>query len=451
MRIAVPIHSFEPGGVERVALNLCAAWQQAGEEVTVVLGREDGAMRDPAPPLDYAVLPEPVPTAAFETLWMVRVMRRYLARARADVVFASGNTYGIIGVAMKLLLGRHCPPVAIKLSNDLYRRDMMAPYRMAYHWWLRVQGRWLDHFVGMAQPMRAEIAELMRVPEAKITIIEDPSLEERQFAALAALPRSEALPRAPHYVAVGRLARQKNFPLLLRAFARLRDPAARLTIVGEGGERGKLERLADRLGIADRLAMPGHVADPLPYLAQASAFVLSSDGGLTIDLMPAHVRGLTPSRIPRQNARTSDQLCRELVSMGMMAAGESDNNLYERIVSMIEKELIAQVLKSCGGVQTRAATRLGINRNTLHKKLSEYRLDDTAGPAGGSGRNEDEPGPDDLGEPQSVEHDVAQREIGVLHHPGPHRVGLAIGRDVPQFDKRSVRGAGHFESPIRLR
>ncbi len=130
MRIAVPIHSFEPGGVERVALNLCAAWQQAGEEVTVVLGREDGAMRDTAPPLDYAVLPEPVPTAAFETLWMVRVMRRYLARARADVVFASGNTYGIIGVAMKLLLGRHCPPVAIKLSNDLYRRDMMAPYRM---------------------------------------------------------------------------------------------------------------------------------------------------------------------------------------------------------------------------------------------------------------------------------------------------------------------------------
>ena len=54
---------------------------------------------------------------------------------------------------------------------------MMAPYRMAYHWWLRVQGRWLDHFLGMAQPMRAEIAELMRVPEAKITIIEDPSLE----------------------------------------------------------------------------------------------------------------------------------------------------------------------------------------------------------------------------------------------------------------------------------
>ena len=122
-----------------------------------------------------------------------------------------------------------------------------------------------------------------------------------------------------------------------------------------------------------RYSWPGNVRELQNYIERA--FVLSSDGGLTIDLMPAHVRGLTPSRIPRQNARTSDQLCRELVSMGMMAAGEADNNLYERIVSMIEKELISQVLKSCGGVQTRAATRLGINRNTLHKKISDYNLE----------------------------------------------------------------------------
>ncbi|MEQ1494218.1 MAG: glycosyltransferase [Novosphingobium sp.] len=276
MRIAVPIHSFEPGGVERVALNLCAAWQADGEEVTVVLGREAGAMKPVAPKLAYALEREPFPTAAFETLWLIRVLRRYLKRNLADVLFASGNTYAIVAVAMKLMLGRRCPPIAIKLSNDLYRIDMIAPYRAAYHWWLRVQGRMLDHFVGMAEPMRAEIARLMRVPDERITIIEDPSLEEAQFAALAALPR-HAGPRPPRYIAVGRLARQKNFPLLLRAFARLNSPAARLTILGEGAERAKLERLAVQLGIADQLSLPGHVSDPMPHYAAASVFVLSSD------------------------------------------------------------------------------------------------------------------------------------------------------------------------------
>lgn len=277
MRIVVPIHSFELGGVERVALGLCAAWQADGEAVTVVLGREGGAMRAAAPALDYALEPEPVPTAAFETLWMIRVLRRFLKREQVDLMFAPGNTYAIVAVVMKLLLGRRCPPVAIKLSNDLYRKDMIAPYRAAYHWWLRVQGRRLDHFVGMARPMRDEIAQLMRVADDRITIIEDPSLHEAQFAALSALPRFAQTPRAPHYVSVGRLAGQKNYPLLLRAFARLADPAARLTIVGEGAERGKLERLAAELGIADRFDLPGHVSDPLPYLAAASAFVLSSD------------------------------------------------------------------------------------------------------------------------------------------------------------------------------
>ena len=41
----------------------------------------------------------------------------------------------------------------------------------------------------------------------------------------------------------------------------------------------------------------------------------------------------------------------------------------------MERELIAQVMASCDSVQTKAASKLGINRNTLHKKLKEYGLD----------------------------------------------------------------------------
>ncbi|MCA9093517.1 MAG: sigma-54-dependent Fis family transcriptional regulator, partial [Planctomycetaceae bacterium] len=49
--------------------------------------------------------------------------------------------------------------------------------------------------------------------------------------------------------------------------------------------------------------------------------------------------------------------------------------LYDQVVSMVEKELIDQVLKSCQGVQTKASGRLGINRNTLHKKIADYQLE----------------------------------------------------------------------------
>jgi len=272
----MPIHSFEPGGVERVALNLAGAWQADGVEVKVLLGRDAGAMQGIAPGLDYVRLPEPIPTAAWETIWMIWCTWRRLRVSQVDVLFLAGNTYGIVGAAVKLLLGKRCPRIVIKISNDLERRDMPGIGRWFYHRWLLVQGYLFDRFVGMAAPMRTEIAEAMRVSDGSITIIEDPSLELAQRDALGSFPRNGTTPRAPNYVSVGRLSGQKNFPLLLRAFAKIDDPAARLVIVGEGADRAKLERLAAHLRIAERVSLPGH-CDPSPHLAAASAFVMSSD------------------------------------------------------------------------------------------------------------------------------------------------------------------------------
>lgn len=276
LRIAMPIHSFEPGGVERVALNLASAWQADGVAVKVLLGRDAGAMRGIAPSLDYVRRPEPIPTAAWETTWMIWCTWRWLRVNQVDVLFLAGNTYAIVGAAVKLLLGKGCPPIAIKISNDLKRRDLPAPARWLYHGWLRIQGRLFGRFVGMAAPMHAEIAAAMQVGDQAISVIEDPSLEAAQRHALGAILRDGATPRAPSYVAVGRLSGQKNFPLLLRAFARLDDPAARLVIVGEGADRTRLEQLAAKLGIAERVSLPGH-CDPAAYLAAASVFVMSSD------------------------------------------------------------------------------------------------------------------------------------------------------------------------------
>ena len=58
-------------------------------------------------------------------------------------------------------------------------------------------------------------------------------------------------------------------------------------------------------------------------------------------------------------------------------------------MGQVERELIQQVLQTCDRVQIKAAARLGINRNTLHKKLSEYRIDESAPAAGGPQRNGD--------------------------------------------------------------
>jgi len=56
----------------------------------------------------------------------------------------------------------------------------------------------------------------------------------------------------------------------------------------------------------------------------------------------------------------------------------SSANLYDLVVGLVEKPLLRAVLRETGGNQVRAAEILGINRNTLRKKLTEHGIDPDA-------------------------------------------------------------------------
>lgn len=289
------LHSFDPGGVERTALRLCAAWQAQGARVTVLMGRDTGATRASAPQLDYVVYPSgPVPTAPFETLWMIRCLWKRVRAARPDVIFCAGNSYTVVAVALRLLLGQSCPPIVAKVSNRLDRRDMPRLGRPFYRLWLRIQGRMIGRWVAIAPGLDEEIIMLMRVAPGLISVIADPAISEAEATVLAAsraAPRQ--VPEGRLFLALGRLVRQKRFDLLIDAFARGARPGDRLAIIGEGPWRRRLERRAAGRGIEDRLLLPGHIGDLVPWFAHADALVMSSDyEGLPAVLVEALAAGL---------------------------------------------------------------------------------------------------------------------------------------------------------------
>ncbi len=89
-------------------------------------------------------------------------------------------------------------------------------------------------------------------------------------------------------LAAGDLVPENDFDLLIRAFAGVArlDPRARLIIVGEGPERGALERLAQDEGVIEYVGMPGAVdaTRMLHWFERAHVFALTRHEGCGQDL-----------------------------------------------------------------------------------------------------------------------------------------------------------------------
>jgi len=119
---------------------------------------------------------------------------------------------------------------------------------------------------------------------------------------------------------------------------------------------------------------PGNVRELQNYVERA--VVLAPGDELTADLLPEIVRKGQRRRIGRSTGADLTSLSADLIREGIESAGPDSDNLYAMVVSRVERELIAQVMLECDGVQVKAAARLGINRNTLHKKIRQYGLDE---------------------------------------------------------------------------
>ncbi|HWL10581.1 MAG TPA: sigma-54 dependent transcriptional regulator [Planctomicrobium sp.] len=140
-------------------------------------------------------------------------------------------------------------------------------------------------------------------------------------------------------------------------------------------KRPILSVVPEALSFLQNYLWPGNVRELQNYIERA--IVLADGDELTSDLLPSHVRGEAPRRLGRIDRNELQSLCAELVERGLSEVAE-DGKCHEQVMGLVERELILQVLRSCQGTQTKTATRLGINRNTLHKKIEDYKLEGEA-------------------------------------------------------------------------
>jgi glycosyltransferase involved in cell wall biosynthesis len=272
-RLALFLPTLDDGGAERVMLQLAASFSARGRAVDLVVAVPGG-------PLDGQVPPGPrvVSLDASRTVLALPALVRYLRRERPGALLSTLEHANVLAVGAGTF-ARAGVPIVLREANVLLPRAELGRQARLLRRLMRHAYLAADRIVAVSRRVAASLTEELGLDAGRIRTIYNPivtaALREKATAPLDDPWFAGGAP--PVVLGVGRLAPQKDFPTLIRAFARVRaGRQARLVILGEGPERRSLEELTRQLGVAADVQLPGYDHNPFRYMARASVFALSS-------------------------------------------------------------------------------------------------------------------------------------------------------------------------------
>lgn len=280
------------GGAEISLLRLAQGLREHGVRPVFVIHRADAAARRLAGDMELVSL------QADRTLSATRRLVALLRRQPPDfLVSALTHTNVVAAVAAKLarvrtrvIVTEHAP------ISSMRQIDASSTYRMTLAlmpWAYRLA----DAVVAVSQGVHADIGPMLpAATRRRFEIIANPVLRKDWQSLSEAAVGDDWFQdgAAPVVLSVGRLSPEKNFALLVRAFARLpsdatAQPAPRLAIIGEGPEREALQGLIGELGLQGRVRLLGQRDNPFAFMRRACVFAMTSNfegfGNVLIEAM----------------------------------------------------------------------------------------------------------------------------------------------------------------------
>jgi glycosyltransferase involved in cell wall biosynthesis len=317
-RIAFLLDNLNGGGAERVILGMASGFADLGYSVDLLVCELHGELCASVPHnVNLIALPhvgkleglaDAIRGAGWHgfgdllfwvasgrkiprSLCHVRAIRDYLRAQRPAVLCSAlgkSNISAVLaaavaGVETRVYVGAHIAhSQRSEQSRKSGKRQNYSIVPMLRRCFARAQG-----VIAVSRGVADDTINFLGVDPARVHVVYNPVVTAQAAGNCETLPvhpwfNNGAL---PVILGMGRLVEQKNFPLLIRAFAAARaKTAARLVILGgdkssaeQMAHRRQLQALAAELGVADDVALLGYQSDPYAFLRAASVFVLSSN------------------------------------------------------------------------------------------------------------------------------------------------------------------------------
>lgn len=274
-KISLFIPTLDGSGAEKIALTLANSFVARGYQVDLIVIKSGGKFYNQ---LDSSV--NIINLNCSRIIFCFFSLINYLNKNKPDVFLSSLTHSNIISIIASLFSKVKTKVIVIEhglktklfkninFKNRLIDLLMLFIYPKAYR------------IIAVSKDVAKNISMRSGVQLSKIDTIYNPIVSN------SILLKSKVKINHPWFLegqpdvilSVGRLTEEKNFSLLIRAFANVRSKHnVRLLILGEGKLRSQLTSLASKLGVEKDFSMPGFVENPYAYMSKASLFVMSSD------------------------------------------------------------------------------------------------------------------------------------------------------------------------------
>ncbi len=278
MKILVCVWSFFGGGAERVAVLLANSLAERGLTVKLYYAKHEGPnLALVSPSVDLVCSPPGGPVA------YLRGLRRLITEWRPDVIQSHQTTRNALALLAHLitqgrarraivviehgemqLTSRHNGGIGLKVLFGLAR--MLYPMS--------------DRVISVSENVRKSVVSYLWPFAGNHLVMNNPVIFSGMEALKAITPGHRWLQEGegiPTVVSLGRLEPQKNFALLIEAFAKLHSvQPCRLIIFGDGSLRASLQEQIGAAALDNDIDLPGYTTNPFAILRAADLFVLSS-------------------------------------------------------------------------------------------------------------------------------------------------------------------------------
>ncbi|MEM2174861.1 MAG: glycosyltransferase [Candidatus Micrarchaeia archaeon] len=274
-KVAIFLPIYNIAGGERVVFRLANGLAKNGINVDLVLFKKGERKLD----FNFCSNVNVIKITGKKTISFLIKAIKYLKDFRPDCILAQDNWAGLVALLSKKI-SRISIPIVITIHATLGER--WREYKNKFKKWFdkvivkKILSS-VDAVVTISRGSRDDLISMFDINPERIHLIYNAVIDEKILEMAKENINLEAY--FPYILGVGRLTKQKGFDILIKAFSLVKknyNGNIHLLILGDGPERGHLEKLARELGIKNYVHMPGYIENPYPYITNASVFVLSS-------------------------------------------------------------------------------------------------------------------------------------------------------------------------------